>query len=190
MFEILVLSVGLAMDALAVALVRGSVGRHQPLRALEVGLAFGLAQGLMPLLGWGVSLVFAGAVEAFDHWLAFVLLSALGVRMLYEAWRGDGEGGGEGTAAAGPRRSYYFGLLMAALATSVDAAAAGLTLPLLDVPIAVSCLVIGGVTAVLCTAGYWLGVRATPRSGKRAEVVGGVVLIALGVKILVEHLGA
>src|SRR5690606_35757132 len=85
MFALLVLSVGLAMDALAVSLVRGSVGERSLARAVELGFAFGLAQGLMPLLGWALADRFGGTFEVVDHWIAFVLLSVLGGRMLMEA---------------------------------------------------------------------------------------------------------
>lgn len=182
MLALLALSLGLAMDAFAVSLVRGSVGERRLLRALELGLAFGAAQGLMPLLGWGLGLAFAGGFEAFDHWIAFVLLAILGGRMLIEA-ASPGEDGKE----VG-RHSRLLGLAVAAFATSVDAAAAGLTLPLFAAPIPLSCLAIGATTACLCTSGYWLGGRVSPNGGRLAETLGGLVLIGLGTKILIEHL--
>jgi putative Mn2+ efflux pump MntP len=184
MFSLIVLSLGLAMDAVAVSLVRGASGEHKLPRALEVGMFFGIAQGLMPLVGWSVGALFSGAIAAFDHWVAFALLGFLGTRMLAEAVQGGPE---DDTSA---RRSHYAGLTIAAIATSIDAAAAGITLPLLEQPVALSCLTIGLVTGVLCVAAYWLGTRATAKLGKGAEIFGGLALIALGVKILVEHLGA
>lgn len=187
MFAVLLLSFGLAMDAVAVALVRGAAGPRTPggrLRcALELGFAFGLAQGLMPLLGWGVGAAFAGLIEAFDHWIAFVLLCILGVRMLAEAMSPP-----DADDAPAPRGSRYLGLAAAALATSVDAAAAGLALPLFAVPVVTACLTIGGVTAVLCAVACWIGSCVPPRGGKLAEAAGGVVLIGIGAKILIEHL--
>lgn len=183
MLELLVLSVGLAMDAFAVSLVRGASGKRSTLGALEIGLAFGLAQGLMPLIGWGLGRAFEGPFQAFDHWIAFGLLSILGVRMVREAT--------SASAVATPSTgTNVAALATAAFATSIDAAAAGLTLPLLGVTIPLACVTIGVTTAVLCAAGYVLGSRVSGRFGKRAEFAGGLVLIGLGTTILVEHLSA
>ena len=180
MLGLFFLAIGLAMDAVAVSLVRGATGEHRWIRALEVGLAFGVAQGVMPLLGWGLGAAFSDRIAAFDHWIAFLLLGFLGIRMLREAASDKGPS----TVRA---RNYYAGLAIAAIATSIDAAAAGITLPMLGQPIGTACAVIGGVTAALCVAAYWLGLRASPRSGKIAEIIGGLVLIGLGTRILVEH---
>ena len=181
MLALLVLSLGLAMDAFAVSLVRGSVGERSAVRAAELGLAFGAAQGLMPLLGWALADTFEGAFQAVDHWIAFILLAVLGGRMLLEAFSADEE------RKAG-EHSRLLGLATAAFATSIDAAAAGMTFNLLGLAVPVACLTIGATTAVLCTAGYLLGSRVPERMGKMAEVLGGLVLIGLGVRILLEHL--
>lgn len=182
MLGILFLSFGLAMDAVAVALVRGSVGERRSLRAVEVGLFFGAAQGLMPLIGWSLGVAFASAIAAFDHWIAFVLLGFLGSRMLIQAASRDGE------AKVDAGRSHYLGLSAAAIATSIDAAAAGVTLPLLGQPVTTACFTIGALTAALCMAAYWLGTQAPQRYGKWAEAFGGIVLIGLGTSILIEHM--
>lgn len=183
MIALLFLSLGLAMDAFAVSLARGAGGDHRMVRALELGLLFGLAQGLMPLLGWSLGLVFTETFKTFDHWIAFVLLAGLGGRMLFEAATG-----GEETAIGSHGR--WLALLLSAVATSVDAAAAGLTLPLLGASIPVACATIGLTTAVLCTVGYMVGAHASRTVGKAAELAGGAILIGLGVKILIEHLAA
>ena len=182
MLELLLLALALAMDAFAVSLVRGSTGERHLARALEVGLAFGLAQGIMPIAGWGLGELFAEWIEAIDHWVAFVLLSLLGARMLREAFSGERVPGVPLKVHA-----HYAGLFAAALATSVDAAAAGLTLDLFATPVVFSCVVIGLVTAVLCSAGYWSAARVGARYGVYAEGFGGIVLMGLGVKILIEH---
>ncbi len=188
MAALLLLALALAADAFAVSLVRGASGRHSIARALECGAAFGLAQGLMALLGWALGALFANRIQAIDHWVAFALLALLGGRMIRMALAGDDEEEeAAGTNAAGA--SYWWGLLAAALATSVDAAAGGLTLELFEAPVWLSCLVIGGVTAVVCVVGYWFASRLGARLGRVAEAVGGVVLVALGVKILVDHIG-
>ena len=175
MLAILFLSVGLAMDAFAVSLARGASGEHRIGRAVELGLLFGAAQGLMPLLGWGLGLAFTETFRRFDHWIAFVLLVGLGWRMLAEA-----------TSAAAEKQVDHhgrlLGLVIAAFATSVDAAAAGLTLPLIGVAVPIACVTIAATTTILCTAGYMAGVHTSKRAGKTAEVSGGIVLIALGGK--------
>jgi len=183
MLALLFLSVALAMDAFAVSLVRGSVGDRRKVRALELGVAFGLAQGLMPLLGWALGQAVGALFQAVDHWIAFGLLGLLGGRMLWEAASRDQ------TSEPG-MHSRLFGLATSAFATSIDAAAAGVTLSILGVSVPAACLTIGATTAILCTAGYLVGARVSGRLGKLAEVFGGLVLIALGVKILVEHLSA
>lgn len=181
MLALLFLSVGLAMDAFAVSLARGASGEQRLDRAIELGVLFGLAQGLMPLLGWLLGLVFSETFKTFDHWIAFVLLAGLGWRMLLEASSDDGK------AEVGSH-GRWLGLLLAAFATSVDAAAAGLTLPLLGASIPIACIAIGVTTALLCTLGYMIGAHASRQVGKAAEIIGGVILIALGAKILIEHL--
>lgn len=137
----------------------------------------------MPLLGWALGVALAGPIAAFDHWIAFVLLALLGLKMIKEALTADGSDRPAGN-------SYYAGLAVAAIATSIDAAAAGITLPLLAQPVVVSCITIGLVTALLSALAYGFGAQVNHRAGKWAELAGGVVLIGLGAKILFEHLGA
>lgn len=185
MFALLLLALGLAMDAFAVSLARGAAGEHRFVRALETGLAFGFAQAVMPLAGWALGALFLQYIEAVDHWIAFGLLAFLGMRMIREALH---EGEVEAEEAARELRGHYTGLAFAALATSIDAAAAGLTLGLFALPVWLSCLIIGLVTAGLCVPAYWLAARLGQRVGRSAEVFGGVVLIGLGLKILAEHL--
>ena len=124
-----------------------------------------------------------GTFQAFDHWIAFFLLLVLGLRMLREAMASEAD-------AATSTASHVAALATAAFATSVDAAAAGLTLPLLGIQVPLACITIGVTTALLCAAGYALGSRVPDRVGKHAEFVGGLVLIGLGTKILIEHLTA
>ena len=182
MLALLILAIGLAMDAFAVSLVRGATGHRSVARALELGFAFGLAQGLMPLLGWAAGAALGDTFRAIDHWIAFGLLGVLGGRMVWEALAS-----GEATPAS---HSRLLGLVTAAFATSVDAAAAGLTLNLFGLAIPTACAVIGLTTAVLCTLGYLVGGRVPGRSSTTAELLGGFILVALGIKILIEHLSA
>lgn len=166
------------MDAFAVALAQGAKFRPGPRGGLLVAGAFGLAQGVMPLVGWLVGAFAMAYVASVDHWIAFGLLGFLGLRMIFDH-ADDGE----------ERRLVGWPLLVAAIATSVDALAAGLTLPTLAIdPLAASAL-IALVTFVLSGIAIALGRRAGDRFGRPAEVLGGVILIGLGVKILAEHTG-
>jgi len=179
MLTLVALALALAMDAFAAALCQGA-GRPGVRHAIVVGLAFGVAQGLMPLAGWGLGAAFAGIVRHVDHWIAFALLVFLGLRMAREGLAREPDD------CAPPLAGWA--LVGAAIATSVDAAAAGVTLPLLGVPVWLACLVIGSITAALCAAGVLLGALAGARFGRGAAVAGGAALVLLGAKILVDHL--
>lgn len=179
MTVLLLLALALAADAFAVALVQGASARLGPAGALRIALAFGVAQGVMPGIGFALGSLFTGFVAATGHWIAFVLLAVLGTRMIREGVRPDG-----GVAAKALSGSA---LLSAALATSIDAAAAGITLPLLGVPPLLACVTIGVVTAALCFLATLFGARLGTRFGGRAEIGGGLVLIALGIKVLIDH---
>jgi putative Mn2+ efflux pump MntP len=179
MFGLLLLAFALSMDAFAVAVCQGAVHRRPAAIALKIGLAFGVAQGVMPIIGWSLGLALASVIETVDHWIALLLLGLLGARMIRE---GLGREAGE---CAPPIGGWH--LLAAAIATSIDAAAAGVTLPLLGRPIWLACSVIGGATALISGGGVWLGSIAGARLGKPAELLGGAVLIGLGVKIFVQH---
>ena len=184
MTTVFLLALALAMDAFAAAVGEGAAARPRPgaARALRVGLAFGAAQAVMPLVGWGLGLAFTAVVRELDHWIAFVLLAVIGVRMLHA---GLVPQAAEPTLAM--RRSGW-GLLATALATSIDAAAAGVTLPMLEQPVLLVCAIIGAVTFVMSAGGVPVGAVAGALVGRRAEVLGGVVLIGIGTKILIEHL--
>jgi putative Mn2+ efflux pump MntP len=183
---IVALAVGLAMDATAVAAARGFAAPVVRLRhAIIVGLSFGLAQALMPLLGWFVGDRLGPLVSAWDHWIAFALLSAIGAKMLWEARRSNiGEEGGASRGDPFAARP----MIVLAVATSIDAFAAGVTLPMVGAPLVVSLLTIGVTTAVLSASAVFLGRRFGSRLGRRLDAAGGLVLIGLGVKMLVEHL--
>lgn len=174
----ILLALALAMDAFAVALTQGARFRPAAMQTLAIALAFGAAQAVMPLIGWAIGAFAFRYVAAIDHWIAFALLVVLGGRMLL--WDGADED---------EPRLGGTGLLVAAIATSIDALAAGITLPTLDVEPLFAALVIGVVTAALSATGVWTGAALGNRFGKPAERLGGLVLIALGCKILAEHTG-
>jgi putative Mn2+ efflux pump MntP len=184
--SILTLSVGLAMDAMAVAAARGLACKRVRFRdAAVIGGFFGGCQALMPLGGWLIGRRLGPLVEVWDHWIAFALLGGLGVKMLLEARRGTGE---PSAPTADP-----FGLrvmLVLAIATSIDAAAAGVMLPMLNAPLLLSVATIGVTTAVLSVLGLFLGRHFGALLGRGLDAFGGLVLIAMGTKILIEHLSA
>jgi putative Mn2+ efflux pump MntP len=179
MAEALLLALALAMDAFAVALTQGARFRPRLAAGLAIALTFGVFQAVMPLIGWAVGALALAYVAAVDHWIAFGLLAFLGARML-------GGHVGEDEAA---RALTGKALLLAGIATSVDALAAGITLPTLAVEPLTAAALIGLVTLALSGAGVWLGRVAGDRFGTWAERAGGVILIGLGVKILAEHSG-
>jgi putative Mn2+ efflux pump MntP len=176
------LALALAMDAFAVALGTGAVlsrltGRH----LFRLGFHFGLFQALMPVIGWLAGLTIMQWVEAWDHWIAFSLLAIIGGRMIYEAFSDE-----EKTDDRDPTKGLS--LVLLSIATSIDALAVGFSLSVIGVSIWMPALVIGLVAGVLTIAGMLLGGRIGDRWGSRVEIFGGLVLIAIGIKILVEHL--
>jgi putative Mn2+ efflux pump MntP len=177
------LAVGLAMDAAAVSIARRAAAGPLRLRnAVSVAVFFGGFQAGMPLLGWALGRELGRWVASWDHWIAFVLLTGVGLKMLHEARRIDPEDPRPGGDPFGLRVMFVL-----AVATSIDAFAAGITLPMLDAPIAVSIGMIGVTTAVLSVVGLALGAHFGARLGSRFDAFGGVVLILLGTKTLVEH---
>jgi putative Mn2+ efflux pump MntP len=188
--SVLLLAFGLSMDAMAVAATRGlAVPYVRPRHALVVALYFGGFQALMPLLGYLVGDRLGGVVAAFDDYLAFGLLTAIGGKMLYEALTSGDDDAEEGSEPS--REARPFGpkvMLPLAVATSIDAFAAGVTLPMLGAPFVVSLATIGVTTGVLSALGLYAGRRFGAMLGRRLDALGGFVLVGLGLKILVEHL--
>ncbi|MCM2265322.1 MAG: manganese efflux pump MntP family protein [Desulfuromonadales bacterium] len=177
------IAVALAMDAFAVALGTGMnlatlTGRH----LFRLGFHFGLFQALMPVIGWLAGLTVQQRIAAWDHWIAFGLLAFVGGHMLWEA-RAEAH---EEKSANDPTRGLS--LVLLSVATSIDALAVGFSLSMLGVSIWTPALVIGLVAGVLTVVGMLLGRKVGDRWGPRVEIVGGLVLIGIGVKILVEHL--
>ena len=183
MTTVILLAVALSMDAFAASLSQGAASRPSATLAgaLRIGVAFGSAQAFMPLLGWALGLAFASLIRNIDHWIAFALLAAIGGHMVHAS------------LAAGANDDVSiplitgWGLAGVALATSIDAAAAGVTIAFLQQPVLVTCAIIGIVTFLLSSAGVLLGGALGSVVGKRAELLGGLVLIGLGCKILMEH---
>lgn len=178
---IFAIAVGLAMDAFAVSVSAGVYERSERLlTSLKLAIVFGGFQGGMCLAGWFAGREFSALISSYDHWVAFILLSLIGLKMLYE-----GISGGE-------EKKFDLAslpiLLFLGIATSIDALAAGLSFALFDVGILFPAVVIGVVTFLMSFAGVYLGGRFGEVIGKRAEIVGGCILIFLGIKILFEGL--
>jgi putative Mn2+ efflux pump MntP len=184
--ELLLLAIGLAMDATAVAASRGLAAPAIRARELaRIALVFGGAQTLMPLLGALTSAQLGDRLAAFDHWIAWAILTAIGLKMLVEARAPRGPSAPPGDARAFLRWPVLIAL---ALATSIDALAVGLSLPLLGARLLPAVLTIGLTTALLSALGFAAGRRCGALLGRRLDVFGGLVLIGFGCKILVEHL--
>ncbi len=182
-WELLVLAVGLAMDAFAVSICKGlASGKMRWDGALACGAWFGGFQALMPTVGYLVGARFYTYIERFDHWIAFVLLALIGANMLREALSGEEE---KLDASYRPRE-----MLILAVATSIDALAVGVTLAVLQVRIVTAALLIGLVTFAISFAGVRIGNLFGSRWRKPAVITGGIMLILIGVRILVEHLTA
>ncbi len=179
--ELFLIGVGLSMDAFAVSICKGlSVQRLKLKHALLAGLYFGGFQALMPLIGWLLGYRFEGMIRSVDHWVAFVLLGVIGANMIKESF-GDTE-----------KLSDDFGfrtMLLLAVATSIDALAVGVTFAFLEVKILPAAALIGVTTFVLSALGIWIGHIFGVRFKAKAERLGGVILILIGTKILLEHLG-
>ncbi len=186
-WEILSMAVGLAMDALAVSIAAGlAVERVTPRRVFRIAWHFGMFQALMPVLGWLAGQTVAGYIAAWDHWIAFGLLSFIGGKMLYEARKGEQLA--EGETRPDPTKGML--LMMLCIATSIDALAVGLSLAMVRVSIWQPALVIGVVTCILSALGIIFAGRLGEKVERWADAFGGLVLIGIGVRILLQHLTA
>jgi len=181
------LAFAMSTDAFAVAIGKGAALQRPRLKeALRTGLIFGVIEGITPLIGWALGQAAAPFVEAWDHWIAFALLGFLGLRMLREGWLG-----GDDVDEADKPTSHSFWLLaLTGFATSIDAMAVGVGLAFMDADIFGTASAIGFCTFMMVTIGVMLGRALGKVVGKRAELAGGVVLIAIGAMILYQHLGA
>lgn len=182
--EIFLIAVGLAMDAFAVSICKGIKMRpFNYKRATLIAVTFGLAQALMPLIGWFLGKQFESYIVAIDHWIAFILLAFIGGKMAIESFKKD-----ENECESCD--NFAIGeLLLMAVATSIDALAVGITFAFLQVDLISSVSIIGITTLVLCFAGAGIGSKFGSALKSKAEFVGGLILVLMGLKILLEHLG-
>ena len=186
--ELVVLAVGLAMDAFAVSVTNGMCLKKCGLKEiLAMALTFGLFQAIMPLVGfWGGSF-FYEQIKALDHWIAFGLLAFLGVRMIMEGIESRKQAEGEGCEIEGSVLTFKL-LLVQGVATSIDALAVGISLSVVQANIFFAAVIIGLITALLCSVASGVGRRFGTMLNDKAEVLGGVILIGIGVRILISHL--
>lgn len=183
--SILLIGFAMSTDAFAAAIGKGVAMRRPRFpQALRAGLIFGVIEGVTPVVGWALGLAAAAYITAWDHWIAFVLLGLLGGRMIHAGSKREPE-----DTEPHPQRHGFWNLATTGFATSIDAMAIGVGLAFLDVNIALVAVVIGSCTLVMVTGGIMLGRVLGRFAGKRAEIVGGVILIAIGSLILYEHLG-
>ncbi|MCI8553026.1 MAG: manganese efflux pump [Lawsonibacter sp.] len=180
LYELFILAVSLSMDAFAVSICKGlSTGRPRLGHCLTCGGWFGGFQALMPLIGWLLGVRFQGMIVSIDHWIAFVLLALIGFNMVRESRGGEAE---ELDCSFSPRAMFPL-----AVATSIDALAVGVTFAFLQVDILPAVLFIGVTTFILSAAGVKVGAVFGSRFKSKAELAGGLILIGMGIKILLEH---
>ena len=182
LITVLLLAVGLAMDAFAVSICKGLAVRKVTVRTMVViGLWFGVFQGVMPVIGYVAGSAFYDLISEYDHWIAFILLFLIGANMIREALSDEDEGVDDNLG--------FRTMLLLAIATSIDALAVGISLAMTGDGIVEPALIIGVVTMIISMFGVWIGSRFGDRYGKKAELVGGVILILIGLRIVLEHTG-
>lgn len=185
LIELFLIAVGLSMDAFAVAVSAGlSMGKIRLRDALVVGIYFGTFQALMPLIGFLLASFFSDKIVAFDHWVAFILLAAIGGNMIYGSLSKKADKDEKPLSSLRPAK-----MLPLAIATSIDALAAGVSFAFLQVTIVPAVIFIGVITLLLSMIGVKVGTVFGLRFKAKAEFAGGVILILLGLKILLEHTG-
>jgi len=183
LLSIIFIAFGLSADCFAVALSgSAAMGKLTRFQVVRTALAFGLAQFLMPILGWLAGRTIVQIISAYDHWVAFGLLAFVGGHMIWDSLKGK-DGQEEGTDIT---RGLI--LLTLAVATSIDALAVGLSFALLEIGIIQASLIIGLVAFSVTAAGFWLGRKASTLLGNRAKLAGGVILIGIGLRILITHI--
>ena len=182
LFEILLIGIGLSMDCFAVSVSFGTSGRLSWKDLLRMALFFGFFQGMMTFAGWWAGDALKQMIESVDHWVAFSILSIIGIRMIMESFKHEKE------KASIDIRKFRI-LLSLSVATSIDALMTGVSFGFINVDIVKTTILIASVTFIVTLIGGKLGEKATFIPARRAELIGGIVLILIGTKILFEHLG-
>ena len=186
LWELLLIAIGLSMDAFAVSVCKGlSLQKTTWKESLAVGMYFGIFQAVMPLVGFLIGTGFAGFIEKWDHWIAFVLLAVIGAKMIIESRK-------KNSCETSDKNSNPLSLkkmLPLAISTSIDALAVGVTFAFLSVKIIPAISLIGIVTLILSFTGVYIGSFFSCRFKSHAEMAGGIILVLMGVKILLNHIG-
>ncbi len=181
-YEILLISIGLAMDAFAVSICKGlSMKKMNWENAVIIALYFGVFQALMPLIGYFLGMTFESIVTTFDHWVAFALLTLIGGGMIKESFDDEDDKKND--------RVDFKTMVVLAIATSIDALAVGITFAFFDVNIVLAVSIIGIITFIISVLGVKIGNRFGDKYQNKAQIMGGIILVLLGFKILLEHLG-
>lgn len=191
LFSQFILAFGMSTDAFAASLAKGAqIQKPNIKQIVQAACIFGLVEMIMPVIGWGVGMVASSAIASFDHWIAFILLGGLGVKMVYENLfaNDDEDDFSQPENAVLPAKTQLLLLLITAFATSVDSMIVGVSLAFLDVSIWLTALLIGASTALMSAIGLKLGHILGLKAGKYAGVAGGILLIGIGTCILLEHL--
>jgi putative Mn2+ efflux pump MntP len=176
-----VLAFSMSADAFAAALGKSAaLDRPRLTEALRTGVMFGIIEAITPVMGWAAGLAASGYITAIDHWIAFALLAAIGAKMIWESAR-------RSDARRKPSRNSLKILVATAVGTSIDAMAVGITLAFIDANIVVTALAIGGATFLMATVGIVIGRLIGEKFGRIAAAIGGIGLIVIGAKILIEH---
>ena len=179
--EILLISIGLAMDAFAVSVCKGlAMKKMSWKKAIIIGLYFGIFQAVMPVIGYFLGTTFERFITNVDHWVAFILLVGIGINMVKEAFDKESENRNDNVDVKT--------MLVLSIATSIDALAIGITFACLKIHIVMPVITIGLITFIISVIGVKIGNQFGDKYGKKAEIMGGVILILLGIKILLEHL--
>lgn len=182
--EVFLIGVGLSMDAFAVSICRGLKMKKLSIsQTVLIAVFFGGFQAFMPVIGWFLGTQFEAYITAVDHWIAFVLLAVIGGKMIYDSVKGDDDDKNDKSVL------NIKELFVMAIATSIDALAVGITFAFLSVNIWSSVAIIGVTTFVLSGVGVFIGHKFGAKYKNKAELAGGVILILIGLKILLEHLG-
>ncbi|MEO0292682.1 MAG: manganese efflux pump MntP family protein [candidate division WOR-3 bacterium] len=180
-FNLLGIGFGLSMDAFSVSIINGSIIKKLKIRhAFRMAFSFGFFQALMPMIGWCIGLSFIKYIQNFDHWFAFLLLSFIGGKMIYKSRRINEE--------IKKDCITFIELFILSIATSIDALAIGLSFSFLQVKIIIPALTIGGITFIICLIGFYIGDKIGNFIKTNMELFGGLILIIIGIKIVIEHI--
>lgn len=184
-----VLAFGMSMDAFSAAIAKGvATNQMSPAKAVRYGVVFGLVEAVAPVIGWFVGIVAHQWIQSIDHWIAFVLLTALGVRCIYESCFASDQKDEKPTTQNRTLGNAGLLLFITAVATSIDATVIGISLAFLQINIYVAAILIGIITTIMATVGLLLGQRLGIKFGQRAMLAGGIMLIMIGASILYSHL--